>query len=307
MVSRAVYRLHCGDLEAAVRPDIGGSLAGLWWGGVPVLRSADPNLLDSPRQSACFALLPYSNRIGHCRFDWQGVGYATKRNFGDHPHSLHGVGWQRAWSAVSVEPSAITLALEHRPDADWPFAFSACQRLTVALHGGLASGHDGQASAEPQASLTWQLEITNIDARIQPVGLGWHPYFLRRRSHLRAAVQARWMHDDTGLPMTLAPHSSLNDAVETLSLDHCFEGWSGEAIIHDEAHTVSLRANTPRLVVFTPGGASHFCVEPVTHANNAIQMTHPQDQGLAALTPGASLSAWMRMDIRRQPSSNAAV
>ncbi|NDA01296.1 MAG: hypothetical protein EBY98_06155, partial [Acidimicrobiia bacterium] len=68
----------------------------------------------------CYALLPYSNRIGHCRFDWLGSAYTTRQNFGDHPHSLHGVGWQRSWEVLAADESAITLGLTHVPDADWP-------------------------------------------------------------------------------------------------------------------------------------------------------------------------------------------
>ena len=89
MSDSPVCELRAGALRAAVRPDLGGSLAGLWWQGEPLLRSCEPGLLAGPRQSACFALLPYSIRIGHCRFDWRGQSYRTRPNFDDHPHSLH--------------------------------------------------------------------------------------------------------------------------------------------------------------------------------------------------------------------------
>ncbi|MBU6194830.1 MAG: aldose 1-epimerase, partial [Burkholderiales bacterium] len=184
-----LHRLHARGLRAALRPDLGGSLTGLWWNDVPVLRSMEPEALTGPRQSACYALLPYSNRIGHCRFDWLGSAYTTRQNFGDHPHSLHGVGWQRSWEVLAADESAITLGLTHAPDADWPFAFEARQTLTleVADAPALAS-----AAQRPHAMLHWLIEVRNTDPRIQPVGLGWHPYFVRRLgSRIQASVRSR--------------------------------------------------------------------------------------------------------------------
>ncbi len=37
--------LRSGDLRLALRPDLGGSIAGLWLGDVPVLRSTEPDAL----------------------------------------------------------------------------------------------------------------------------------------------------------------------------------------------------------------------------------------------------------------------
>ena len=93
--------LGAGALRLAVRADLGGSLAGLWHAGIPVLRSVEPGELRGPRQSACFPLVPYSNRLGHRRFTWQGRDHATQPNFEGSPHSLHGVGWQRAWQVAA--------------------------------------------------------------------------------------------------------------------------------------------------------------------------------------------------------------
>ena len=60
--------LECraGDLRLALRPDLGGCLAGLWLGDLPVLLSAEPQALQAVRPSASYPLVPYSNRIGFC-------------------------------------------------------------------------------------------------------------------------------------------------------------------------------------------------------------------------------------------------
>jgi aldose 1-epimerase len=295
----AIHHLHARGLHAALRPDLGGSLTGLWWESLPVLRSVEPESLQGSRQSACYALLPYSNRIGDCRFDWLGSSYSTQPNFGDHPHSLHGVGWQRSWEVVTAGESSITMRLRHAPDADWPFAFEALQtlKLEVADAPVALAAEPAAALRRAQSWLHWQIALRNTDSRIQPAGLGWHPYFERRSSsRIQASVGSRWSVDASGLAGTLSAHPPLNALVSDLCLDHCFEAWSGEALVTDERLCVRLQSNASRLVVFTPSPAQHFCVEPVTHANQAIQMSDPAAHGLLALQPGAQASAWMRLD-----------
>ena len=56
--------LRAGPLRLALRPDLGGSIAGLWHGDTPVLRSVEPAALAAPRKSACFPLVPYSEPPG---------------------------------------------------------------------------------------------------------------------------------------------------------------------------------------------------------------------------------------------------
>lgn len=275
--------LQAGPWRAELRADLGASLAGLWWQDEALLRSTPAAALAGPRQSAGFAMLPYSNRIGHCRFEWQGQSYRTRPNFGEHPHSLHGVGWQRAWQVLAHDGQHAELALQHRPDADWPFAFEALQRFTLQPEG-----------------LRWELSLRNTDPRVQPAGLGWHPYFLHRPgSRLRAAVAGRWESGADALPRQREIQAPLQAPLATLRLDHCFDAWSGEAWIEDGEHCLQLTASTGYLVLFTPAGAPHFCVEPVSHVNNAVQAPDPTALGLVALAPGQRLDAWLCL--RRLP------
>jgi aldose 1-epimerase len=275
--------LQAGSLRAELRADLGASLAGLWWHNEPLLRSTPAEQLQGPRQSACFVLLPYSNRIGHCAFEWEGQPHKTRPNFEDHPHSLHGVGWQRPWTVVAQDAHSAELALRHEPDGDWPFAFEARQHISL----------------KPD-ELHWQLSLHNTDSRTQPAGLGWHPYFLHRDgSRLQADVTGRWDPGADALPRTWQAQGSLHSAAAELRLDHCFDGWSGEAWVSDARHRLQLSASTHHLVVFTPPDAPHFCVEPVSHVNNAVQAANPGALGLVALPSGARLEAWMRL--RRLP------
>ncbi len=100
--------LRAGELRAALRPDLGGCLAGLWLADVPVLRSTEPAGLASSRLSGCYPLAPYSNRLGYRRFKWLGHEYGTAPNFDDNPHSVHGVAWQRPWRVVASASARIS-------------------------------------------------------------------------------------------------------------------------------------------------------------------------------------------------------
>src|SRR5262245_55035381 len=119
--------LRRGPLRLALRPDIGGAIAGLWRDDLPVLRSVEPAALTGARDAASYALLPYSNRIGQRQFQWRGRRYTTAANWPGEPHSLHGVGWMRPWHVTQQADDRVTLALTHPSDADWPFAFHADQ------------------------------------------------------------------------------------------------------------------------------------------------------------------------------------
>jgi len=273
--------LQAGDLRLALRADLGGAIAGLWRGATPVLRSTEPADLTAVRGSACFPLVPYSNRLGHRRFQWQGQDHTTAANFADSPHSLHGVAWQRPWDVVSASTSAAELAYRHRPDADWPFAFDVRQRFDLA-----------------PGRLRLQLALTNRAEQPQPVGLGWHPYFPQRPgARLRIDVAQRWDSDASQLPTHRVAQSGIDGEVAGMAYDHCFGGWQGAALITDEQMSLRLTSSLPYLVVFTPNTQAFFCVEPVSHVSNAIQMTDPAAQGLRTLAPGATFDAWLQLDI----------
>ena len=87
-----MIELQAGRLRCELRPDLGGCVAGLWQDGQPVLRSTPARDLASSRQSGCYPLVPFSNRIGHAALVWQGTQHPLVRNNGDEPHAIHGVG-----------------------------------------------------------------------------------------------------------------------------------------------------------------------------------------------------------------------
>ncbi|MES2228069.1 MAG: aldose 1-epimerase [Pseudomonadota bacterium] len=275
------FELHAGALRLALRPDLGGCVAGLWHRDTPILRSTEPDRLTASRASACYPLVPYSNRLGYRKFRWKGHDYTTQPNFDTSPHSLHGVGWRRPWEIVSSSVLEVVLRLKHAGDADWPFAFEATQYFTLT----------------PQ-SVRVEMVFSNTAEIAQPAGLGWHPYFTKRaRSRLHIEVSDRWDCDATQLPVRKVAQPGIDSDVSHLAFDNCFEGWTGPARIRDEKFSLQLRSSSNRLVVFTPQDRDYFCVEPVSHVSNAIHMADPAAHGLRSVAPGESIEASMTLEV----------
>ena len=152
---------------------------------------------ESSDRPACYPLVPYSNRIRAASLAFEGRRHALARNFGgDHPHSIHGVGWQSEWHVVQASARRATLELVHdaRNDAAraWPWPFRAIQSIDL-------------ADDDERAVLTMGLTIENIGAAHFPFGLGWHPFFPRDASTILAFdADQVWRNDDTQLPLERA-------------------------------------------------------------------------------------------------------
>lgn len=276
----APFELHAGALRLAVRPDLGGAVAGLWHGDTPVLRSTDPARLAAARDAACFALLPYAGLLAERRFRWCGRDH-TLRGGADAPNARDGIGWQRPWRIVSSSALELVLELRHAGDDDWPFAFSARQYLSL-----------------DAASFGARLQLVNDAAVEQPVGLGWWLSFVRRsRSRIHAELAHRWDTDATGFPARKVAQHGIDSDVVHLDYDHTFEGWRGPARIRDERLSLQLASSLPYLAVETAPERAVFSLAPVSQVANAIHMAEPAAHGVVALAPGATVDAWMRLDI----------
>ena len=280
--------LQAGDMRMALRPDLGGCIAGLWLGDLPVLRSSDPGSLDAVRLSGSYPLVPFSNRVARASLDWQGTSHPLVRNFAGEEHSIHGVGWLRCWTVLESSEGFAMLSLEHRPDNTWPFAFDASQVFRL-------SGE----------SLELSISMTNQSAQPAPAGLGWHPYFVKRaRSRISFTATGRWEEGPDKLPTVRKPISGLDTDCAFLDVDNCYDGWSGAVRLRDEALRVSVTSGLSRLVVFTNDTKDFVAIEPVSHVNNGINMmTLPgmsaEMLGVRILQPGESMSADMRIDVER--------
>lgn len=293
----APVELRHDALSIGVLPALGGALAYVRQGTFDLLRPWDGS--DSVRRTACYPLLPWSNRIDSGRFCVDGVTHQLQRNFGTSPHTLHGVGWQRSWTVFEQCPAKCLLLLSHDAEeasaGQWPFAFDAYQTIRVDAQG-----------------VHLELLIRNRSAQRMPTGLGWHPYFPRRDElHMQFRARRVWHNGLNELPERATEVPAPWDfrearAIGHVGLDNCFEGWDGEVRLRwpQAGHAVHLRADSGlgHLVVFTPPEPADFiAVEPVSHLTDAVNRRG--DHGLVWLEPGQVLARRMHILPGIQPAS----
>jgi aldose 1-epimerase len=294
----SLITLASGRFTAGVSPQLGGALA--WFGfaddsGVDFLRPASARAFAerNVRLTSSYPLVPYSNRIGDGRFRFEDVDYALRPNATISPHPLHGVGWLRAWAVTSVARDSVSLAITHvcrgQDDAEWPWTFAATQ--TIALDA---------------AGLHLTLALTNHDSRAMPAGIGLHPFFPKSpRMALQFEAAAVWSNDPRMLPRerTSVPpewnFASRRPAAE-FAVDNCFANWSRTALLTWPERGWGLRLAASEafghLVVFTSPARDSIAIEPVSHANNAVNLAPTRnDTGLVILAPGAALSGTLTM------------
>jgi aldose 1-epimerase len=282
-----MFQLRSDALLCEIEPRLGGCIAGLWLGDIPVLRSTPAGQLTSARDAGSYPLVPFSNRIAQASLLWQGTQHPLVRNNGPEPHAIHGIGWQRPWEVLDSDSDFAMLAYEHRPDASWPFAFDSSQTLR------LRSG-----------TLELTLSLTNQSRRAAPAGLGWHPYFVKRaRSRISFEAAGRWEMGPDKLPTERRPAHGLDAQCAFLDIDHCFDGWNGAVHLRDELLHTHVNSGLSRLVVFTNDTRDFVAIEPVSHVNNAISLVDAgadaAQLGLAILQPGESISAQMSISVER--------
>ena len=282
----ATLTLTTPKLRCEIVPNLGGCIAGLWCGDVAALRSPGAAGLGSARQSGSYPLVPFSNRIGHATLVWDGTHHPLIKNFGTEPHAIHGVGWTRPWDVIEANDRFALLSYQHKPDGSWPFAFDTTQAFRLSDN-----------------ALEMTLSITNQSAQATPVGLGWHPYFLKRPSS-RIAFQAtgRWEMDAQKLPTHRSASHGIAADCKTLDVDHCFDGWNGELHLQDDLLSTRITSTMTRLVVFTTAAHDCIAIEPVSHVNNAINLlakgvANAETLGVQVLQPGESMTREMTIQI----------
>ncbi len=280
--------LRCAELLCDLKPELGGCISGLWLGGIPVLRSTPAQDLHSVRQSASYPLVPFSNRVGNATLQWQGTDHPLVKNWAPDPHSIHGVGWERPWTVLEATGTFALLSYEHKADAAWPFDFDTSQAFRLEAH-----------------ALEMSLSITNQSAVSAPVGLGWHPYFVKRAdAHMHFDATGRWEMGSDKLPTHRNSSTGLDSDCATLEVDHCFDGWSGVVQLHDSVLRTRVVSGLSRLVVYTTPARDTIAIEPVSHINDAVNRMaqtsdSAQDLGVCILQPGQTFSCAMRIEVER--------
>jgi len=268
--------LRSGDVDLFVAPAAGGGIAGFRWQGADVMRPAATEALANldPLGLASFPLVPWSNRIAHGRFVWEGREIRLPRNFGDHPHAIHGHGWQRPWTVDAADGTSAVLSFEHAPD-EWPWAYRAEQRFEVHPRG-----------------FDVRMSVENRSGARMPAGLGHHPYYIKTPGmRLRAGLAGWWQTDEFIMP-TAYVEEARTDWSDKLhaptTTDNVFAGWDRTARIEwpERGVALTMTADEPArwMVIYSPPDQPICCIEGVTHPTDPFN--DPDRPGLAVLEPG---------------------
>jgi aldose 1-epimerase len=295
-----VIELRSGALRLTLAPEIGGAVVAFERDGAPIFRPtpSDAIAAGDVRRSACYPLVPFSNRIAQAKLHWGGATYPLARFLPEEPHAIHGNGWRHSWRVVAADASRVRLEFVHDARGserlEWPFPYRAQQDFVLS-----------------EGAIAMTLALTSTGDAVCPCGLGWHPFFPRSAAtELAFAADAMWETDATRLPLRLEPVAEALDfssprAFGDTVLDNCFSGWRPPATIRwpEHALSVTIDADAPcrHIVVYVPPGRDFFAVEPVSHMTDAFNraaLAGASDTGTRALAPGETFSCTMRVSVQ---------
>jgi len=275
--------LRCGELELEIFPLIGGAIGGFSASGQDILRKAEAEAVFNcdPGLMSGFPMVPYCNRIEDGSFWFNGQLVQLEKNFDMKTNSIHGIGWKREWSIGDRSSNGLRIYYEH-DGKDWPWRFFSEQHFQL----------------EPDR-LLYELSIANSDRSEMPAGLGLHPFFPEsEQARVKCVFAGCWNCNDRGLPSTfrvLTPSEQFSGdrTMNEIELDHDYVGLRSNVRIEWECRPYSLTLLSPKdthaHVVYSPIKEDFFCIEPVSHLPNVINM-NGSSGNMTILKPGESLS-----------------
>lgn len=269
----SLLSLRAGRLALDLAPDCGGSIARFAIEGKgDILRPTTTEALVSGKgnNTACYPLVPFSNRIAEGRLKFDGETFKLAANWPGQRHPMHGDGWSRPWQVARSDAHSAELTYEHDSNLGWPFRYRARQSFRL-----------------DEDRLVVSMSLENHEHHAAPAGLGLHPFFVRDAdSDLTCNTTGVWLTDEEVIPTQHVPVPESWDfarsrRVDEVVLDHCFDGWDGRATLRWPSRGLAVDLSATEifrhLVIFTPPQRPFFCVEPVSHANGAIGQTRLAD------------------------------
>ncbi len=257
-------------------------------------------LLDRPTGQGSYIVAPWSHRIAGGAFAFAGKRYEVQPNLED-GSAIHGDVRLRPWETLQADSQSFEARLETQrfEDFNYPFSLVFSHRMEL----------DGE-----QLRVTFKTE--NVDREPVPVGVGFHPHFLRRPTGCDEDVLLRIAADrvyplQNNLPT--APAVPVDEALDFREFrplgarlfDDCFTGLSDGTIrlVYPESRVelrLELDDNFTHVILHTPRGrdglqGSVVAVEPLTQVSNAFNLQEQgwSDTGVRILHPGESWSvAW---------------
>jgi len=274
-------------LRLTVDPDHGASMNAF------AVQKAGRWLALTPEARPGFLMIPYSNRIEHGRFTFAGQSYQLANG---ENHAIHGDARGRPWMVLEADATHLCCGLSTVacPDRNWPWPYEA--RVEYHLVGD---------------TLRSRLVLWNRGETAMPAGFGWHPFYNRALTRpgepvfLRMAAQCVYP-DAHGNRIPSGPPGPIPAALDFSQarplepdhfLDTCFAGYDGAGHIEWPESGVRLGFRcTPactHLVIYNPRAQPFFAIEPVTNANNGVNLYGRDEMrsGIVRLLPGETLAA----------------
>lgn len=281
-----MLRLAAGEWQAALLPESGATFTRLAHAGRDLLVPIPPDAVPVGPFHGAFLMAPWANRLDRGRIAVAGRTWHMPINRPQEDTALHGLMRDLPWRVESAAPERAALAcdLEHPP-------FRVSARLGASL------SSDG---------FRLSVALTNTADCPTPLGLGWHPFFVRPPgTRLRFAARTVFGRDSRNLPVAPRPAAGIDGGDAVLDgLDTHFAGWDGVAEIeYPDAGTFRLRAAgawCTNLQVFAPRGAGILSVEPVSHVPDSPSRAAAAAHGAMHLVaPRESLACSLMIHWRR--------
>lgn len=151
------HAIGVGDYAATV-VEVGGGLRSFTYRGEDVTATYPDTEL--PPKCCGGVLVPWPNRLRGARYSFGGASYQLPITEPKTGNATHGLARWARWVPVSVQPDAVTLAIELVPQSAYPFEVRV--EVTYALH--------------PESGLVVTARATNHGVGAAPFGAGFHPY-----------------------------------------------------------------------------------------------------------------------------------
>jgi aldose 1-epimerase len=265
---------------------------GAWLPVMPDARTSN----GDPKASS-FVMLPYSNRIEQGRFTFGGQRYQLANG---ERHASHGDTRARPWRVDRASRTQIHCTFDSRQheQVNWPWPFTATIEYTL----------DG-------LTLDARITLTNQGESAMPAGTGWHPYFNRTLTQPGEPIEVQFTvtgvypdANDNRIPSGPAEPLAPNQDFSTPKLltpenfiDRCFPGYDGGGYFawpHSGVKVSYQTSGCTHLVFFNPP-KPYFAMEPVTNANNGVNLLTQGDptSGIRVLGPGGSMAVRFAMQV----------
>ena len=256
---------------------------------------------DSSANFSSYNLAPYSNRIRHNKFIFEGREYKLKPNWADGMLTIHGDIRNRALEMSRTE-TALEFWFDSRTVTDSNFPFDYTFKTRYSLEGDV---------------LTSYLEVQNVGSTPMPAGLGFHPYFVR---HFLGSSSAPLLHfqaksvylTDTsripdGASQAIPAELDFSSPASAIAVfvDNVYNDWDGLATLEWVGSGYRLRIEGDKIyshfVAFNGDPDGSIALEPVSHCTDGFNLLAQgvANTGVNILKPGETMSGAMRLKLER--------